>query len=195
MQAQKKTTKIIAPALTVFAVLTVITGVVYPLAMTAIAQATMPYQANGSLIKASDGKVIGSALLGQAFDLAREDYFASRPSATTPPYNAASSGASNLATSNPAFKKAIAARQIAYAGSGPCPADLLCASGSGLDPDISVAAARYQARRVAKARGLSQTQIHALIDSCIIKPQLGILGEPRINILSLNMALDHESKR
>ena len=94
-----------------------------------------------------------------------------------------------------AFKKAIAARQIAYAGSGPCPADLLCASGSGLDPDISVAAARYQARRVAKARGLSQTQIHALIDSCIIKPQLGILGEPRINILSLNMALDHESKR
>lgn len=193
MQAQKKTTKIIAPALTIFAVLTLITGAGYPLAMTAIAQVAMPYQANGSLIKAADGKVIGSALLGQAFD--RDDYFHSRPSATTPPYNAASSGASNLAASNPAFKKAVAARQATYSESGACAADLLCASGSGLDPDISVPAARYQASRVAEARGLSQAQIHALIDSCIIKPQLGILGEPRINILSLNMALDHESKR
>lgn len=192
-QNTKEKIRFLAPAITIFAFLTLATGIVYPLAMTGIAQATMPYQANGSLIQGTDGSVIGSTLLGQSFE--RQGYFHSRPSATTPPYNAAASGASNLASSNPAFKKAVAERQAAYKESGLCPADLLCASGSGLDPDISVAAARYQARRVAEARGLSQARIQALIDRSISKPQLGIIGKPHINVLALNMALDHESPR
>jgi K+-transporting ATPase ATPase C chain len=176
-----------------FVALTVITGIVYPAAVTAIAQAVFPTQANGSLIE-KDGKLIGSALIGQQFD--RNDYFWGRLSATTPnPYNAQSSSGSNLGPTNPALAHEVKARLAALheadpTNTAPVPVDLVTSSGSGLDPDISPAAAAYQAPRVARARGLSQARVDELIARHTTGRQFGLLGEPRVNVLKLNLALD-----
>jgi len=175
------------------AILTVLTGVAYPLLVTGIAQAVFPWQANGSLIEA-DAKVAGSALIGQPFDDPK--YFWGRPSATSPvAYNGASSGGSNLGPTNPALSDAVKGRVDALRAAepgfdAPVPVDLVTASGSGLDPDISPAAARYQERRVARARGLPPDRVAALVDAHVEGRQFGVLGEPRVNVLDLNRALD-----
>lgn len=172
---------------------TVLTGVIYPLVITAIAQIVFPSQANGSLI-VRDGKVVGSDLIGQPFDDPK--YFWSRPSATGPfPYNAAASSGSNLAVTNPAQLEAIRSRVTKLRESGvpadqPIPIDLLTASGSGLDPHISPAAARIQIPRVARARGLDERTVETLVDDAVESRQFGGLGEPRVNVLRLNLALD-----
>ncbi|WP_323073855.1 potassium-transporting ATPase subunit KdpC [Mycetohabitans endofungorum] len=179
--------------LVLFVALTVITGIVYPAAVTAIAQAVFPAQANGSLIE-KNGKLIGSALIGQQFD--RNDYFWGRLSATTPnPYNAQSSSGSNLGPTHPALADEVKGRHAALhkadpANTAPVPVDLVTSSGSGLDPDISPAAAAYQAPRVARARGLPQAQVDELIARNTTGRQFGLLGEPRVNVLRLNLALD-----
>jgi K+-transporting ATPase ATPase C chain len=184
---------LLRPVLVLFVALTVITGIVYPAAVTAIAQAVFPTQANGSLIE-KDGKLIGSALIGQQFD--RNDYFWGRLSATTPnPYNAQSSSGSNLGPTNPALAHEVKARLAALheadpTNTAPVPVDLVTSSGSGLDPDISPAAAAYQAPRVARARGLSQAWVDELIARHTTGRQFGLLGEPRVNVLKLNLALD-----
>ncbi|MCG1048287.1 MULTISPECIES: potassium-transporting ATPase subunit KdpC [Mycetohabitans] len=184
---------LLRPVLVLFVALTVITGIVYPAAVTAIAQAIFPIQANGSLIE-KDGKLIGSALIGQQFD--RNDYFWGRLSATTPnPYNAQSSSGSNLGPTNPALAHEVKARLAALheadpTNTAPVPVDLVTSSGSGLDPDISPAAAAYQAPRVARARGLSQARVDELIARHTTGRQFGLLGEPRVNVLKLNLALD-----
>ncbi|MCF7697443.1 potassium-transporting ATPase subunit KdpC (plasmid) [Mycetohabitans rhizoxinica] len=184
---------LLRPVLVLFVALTVITGIVYPAAVTAIAQAVFPTQANGSLIE-KDGKLIGSALIGQQFD--RNDYFWGRLSATTPnPYNAQSSSGSNLGPTNPALAHEVKARLAALheadpTNTAPVPVDLVTSSGSGLDPDISPAAAAYQAPRVARARGLSQARVDELIARHTTGRQFGLLGEPRVNVLKLNLALD-----
>jgi K+-transporting ATPase ATPase C chain len=176
-----------------FGLLTILTGLLYPALITGIAQVVFPHQANGSLIT-QNGQVVGSALIGQQFDDPR--YFWGRPSATGDyPYNAAISGGSNLGPTNPALEKQvsdrIAALKAADPGNNlPVPVDLVTASGSGLDPDISIAAARYQAARVARLRGLSLDRVQALIDLFTTGRTLGFLGEPRVNVLSLNLALD-----
>ena len=178
-------------------VFTVITGFAYPLAVTAIAKVAFRASANGSLIE-KDGKVLGSRLIGQPFSNAK--YFWSRPSATSPqPYNGASSSGSNLGPTNPALKEAVegrakALRDAGADGSQPVPVDLVTASGSGLDPHISPAAAEYQLPRVARARGLSQDKVRALVSQFTEGRQLGILGEPRVNVLELNLALDAATK-
>jgi K+-transporting ATPase ATPase C chain len=172
--------------------LTVITGVVYPLAITGIAQVVYPNQANGSLIL-NDGRAIGSELIGQPFDAT--EYFWGRLSATEPfPYNAAASSGSNLGPTNPALLEAAEARvkalhDIDPGNTQPIPVDLVTASGSGLDPHISVAAALYQVPRVASARGLSQAQVRVLVEECTEGRQWGLFGEPRVNVLRLNLAL------
>jgi K+-transporting ATPase ATPase C chain len=177
---------------------TVLTGVVYPLAITGIAQVAFPHQANGSLIQA-DGHIVGSELIGQPFDDPR--YFWSRPSATTPyPYNAGSSGGSNLAVSNPVQRDAVRDR-IARLRSAdpdnvaPIPGDLVTASGSGLDPQISVAAAEFQVARVARARGVPVERIRGFVAAATEPRQFGILGEPRVNALILNRLMDDASER
>ncbi len=181
------------PALAVFAALTVLTGLVYPAATTLIAQLLFPRQANGSLI-ARGGKVVGSELIGQAFRDPR--HFWSRPSATAPfPYNAASSSGSNLGPTNPALLRAVAARVAALraadpGNAAPIPPDLVTASGSGLDPDLSPAAALYQVPRVARARGLPAEALRALVEERVQGRGLGVFGEPRVNVLELNLALD-----
>lgn len=186
------------PALVLFVLFTLLTGVVYPLLVTAVAQTTFPHQANGSLIE-HEGMIVGSELIGQPFS--DPAYFWSRPSATTPyPYNAAASAGSNLAASNPALtaqvQARIAALQAADPGNPlPIPVDLVTASGSGLDPHISVAAAQYQANRVAQARGLSITEVNKLIEANMDGRFLGLLGEPRVNVLKLNLALDDLASR
>ncbi len=173
--------------------LALLTGLLYPLAITGIAVILFPRQAQGSLI-VTNGKVLGSALIGQPFESSQ--YFWSRPSATQPfPYNAAASGGSNLGPSNPALLRAVQARVNALHAADPgnhsaIPVDLVTASASGLDPDISVAAARYQAGRVAAARNLPVEQVYQLINAHAEGPQFGFLGEPRINVLELNLALD-----
>ncbi len=181
------------PALVSFAVLTVVTGILYPLAVTGIAQIVMPAQANGSLIL-KDGKPIGSALIGQSFSDPK--YFWGRPSATSPmPYNGAASTGSNLGPTNPALKDAVAVRVKALhdadpGNTAPIPVDLATASGSGLDPHISPAAAEYQVARVARERGLNPAAVHELVVQHSEQRQFGILGEPRVNVLQLNLALD-----
>src|SRR5262245_34670984 len=180
-------------ALVVFVLLTVVTGMAYPALVTAIAQGIFPSQANGSIIE-RNGKPAGSALIGQPFDDPR--YFWSRPSATTPfPYNPESSTGSNLGPTNPDQLKAVkerieTIRQAHPDQQGPVPADLVAASASGLDPHISPAAAEYQVTRVAKARGKSPDEIHRLVAAHTEGRTVGLLGEPRVNVLRLNLALD-----
>jgi K+-transporting ATPase ATPase C chain len=182
------------PLFVLFALLTVVTGVVYPLAVTGIAQVAFPWQANGSVIAGKDGKALGSALIGQPFSDPK--HFWSRPSGTSPqPYNGGSSGASNMGPSNPALADAVKARIDALraadpGNTAPVPIDLVTASGSGLDPHISVAAAKYQVARVARARNLPADRVMQLVDANTEKPLLGFLGEPGVNVLRLNLALD-----
>jgi K+-transporting ATPase ATPase C chain len=183
----------IRPALMALLVFTVLTGLVYPLVVTGIAQLFFPHQANGSLIVVN-GQTVGSALIGQSFDDPR--YFWGRLSATGPfPYNAAASSGSNLGPTNPALLDAVKARIAALkagdpANTQPIPVDLVTASASGLDPHISIAAALYQVPRVASARGMSEADVITLVDQYTEGRQLGFLGEPRVNVLLLNLALD-----
>ena len=179
-------------ALTLLATLTLLTGVAYPLLITGIAQAAFPHQANGSLIM-KDGKAVGSSLIGQPFDDPK--YFWSRPSGAAPVYNAASSTGTNLGPTNPALTDAVKQRIEALRAADPdnhdpVPVDLVTASGSGLDPHISPAAALYQAHRVAKARGLGEQLVRDAIAQHTDSPQLGMFGEPGVNVLALNLALD-----
>ncbi len=186
------------PALVMLALLTVITGVIYPLTVTAIAQAIFPWQANGSLL-VRNGQPAGSALIGQPFDAPK--YFWGRLSGTAPfPYNAAASSGSNLGPTNPALLDQVKARVAALkradpTNTAPIPADLVTASGSGLDPDISPAAAGYQVPRVARARGLDEAAVRRLVAEATTGPTLGLLGESRVNVLELNMALDRLQSR
>ncbi|MEM5341459.1 potassium-transporting ATPase subunit KdpC [Paraburkholderia azotifigens] len=181
------------PVLVLFVILTVVTGIVYPAVVTAVGQAIFRHQANGSLIE-KDGKPVGSEIIGQQFDAPH--YFWGRLSATTPyPYNAQSSGGSNLGPTNPALADEIKGRLAALhdadpTDTSPVPVDLVTSSGSGLDPEITPAAAAYQAARVAKARGLSREQVDGLIAENTSGRQLGVLGERRVNVLKLNLSLD-----
>lgn len=185
---------LLRPALAVFVVLSLITGLAYPLLTTGVAQAVFPHQANGSLVTDSTGRVVGSELVGQAFSDPK--HFWSRPSATGPmAYNAGASTGSNLGPSNPALHDAVKARIEALraadpGNTAPVPVDLVTASGSGLDPHISRAAADYQAARVARARGLSEAAVRSLVEQHTQGRTLGFLGEPRVNVLRLNLALD-----
>ncbi len=180
-------------SLRMLAVLTVATGIAYPLLVTAIATLAFPQQAGGSLVREGD-TVRGSALLGQPFS--GERYFWGRPSATSPtPYNAAASSGSNQGPTNPALAEAVAARVKALRDAGhdparPVPVDLVTASASGLDPHISPAAAEYQAARVARSRGVDAEAVRALVARHTEGRGFGILGEPRVNVLQLNLALD-----
>lgn len=181
------------PAVVLFAILSAITGLIYPLLVTGIGRVVFPYQAAGSLVE-RDGKIVGSALLGQPF--ADPGHFWSRPSATSPmPYNAAASSGSNLGPLNPALIDAVRDRVAALRAADPAnvarvPVDLVTTSASGLDPDISLAGAYYQAARVARARGIAENQVIALIAAHALQPMAGFLGEPRVNVLQLNLALD-----
>jgi potassium-transporting ATPase KdpC subunit len=184
---------LIRPAVTLFLLLSVVTGVVYPLAVTGVAQLAFPRQAAGSLIE-RDGGIVGSTLIGQNFGDPK--YFWGRPSATTPtPYNAANSAGSNLGPTNPALLHAVKERVEALkradpANTAPIPIDLVTASASGLDPEISVAAAEYQAGRVARARGLAPEAVKTLVAGHTVERLFGLLGERRVNVLALNLALD-----
>lgn len=186
---------IFRPALVMFGLLTLITGVLYPLAVTGIAQVVMPSQANGSLILDGD-RVVGSALIGQPFDEPR--YFWGRPSATGPnAYNAGASTGTNQGPLHPALREAVRRRVAALREADPSnraavPVDLVTASGSGLDPHVTPAAAYYQVRRVARARGATEAQVRAWVDAHVEGRTFGVLGEPRVNVLRLNRALDRE---
>lgn len=181
------------PAAVLLAAFTVLTGLFYPAAVTGIAQALFPAQANGSLLRAGD-RIVGSELIGQPFSSAR--YFWSRPSATAPsPYNGEASMGSNQGPTNPALQEAVAARVAALRAADPgnpdpIPADLVTASASGLDPHLSPAAAYYQVRRVARARGQSEARIRDMVAHHVEDRTFGVLGEPRVNVLRLNMELD-----
>ncbi|MDQ2780529.1 MAG: potassium-transporting ATPase subunit KdpC [Pseudomonadota bacterium] len=183
---------VLRPALVLFVVLSVLTGLVYPLVVTGIAQAAFPQRAAGSLI-VRGGKIVGSSLIGQSFT--DPEFFWGRPSATSPmPYNGGSSGGSNQGPLNPALIEAVKGRVVALraadpGNTAPVPVDLVTASGSGLDPQISVAGARYQAARVARVRGVPVARIEQLIAQQTETPILGFLGEPRVNVLQLNLAL------
>ncbi|AOB32346.1 hypothetical protein AKI39_18890 [Bordetella sp. H567] len=184
---------ILRPALVVFAILSLVTGLAYPYATTGVAQLLFPHEANGSLIE-QDGRVLGSSLIGQSFSSPR--YFWGRLSATAPmPYNASASGGSNLGPSNPALADAAKARIQALRAADPgnirpIPVDLVSASGSGLDPDISIAAADYQIDRVARARNLSTLEVAKRVQAHTRRPWFGLLGEPVVNVLALNLDLD-----
>ena len=184
---------ILRPVLVLFAALTVVTGLVYPIVVTAVSHAAFPSQANGSLIE-KNGKLVGSELLGQQFDA--PGYFWGRLSATSPnPYNPQASGGSNLGPTNPALADEVKGRISALhdadpTNTAPIPVDLVTSSGSGLDPEISPAAAAYQIDRVAKARKLSHNDVDALVQRATSGRQFGILGEARVNVLKLNLALD-----
>jgi len=193
----------IRPAIVVLFALTLITGLAYPLAMTGIAKVIFPYQAQGSLVE-SDGKVVGSALIGQEFD--SDKYFHGRPSATTAadpndstktvpaPYNAANSGASNLGPSNKALIDRVQGDIDTLKkenSAAPVPADLVTTSASGLDPHVSPEAALFQVARIAKARNLPEDRVRQLVADHTEGRLLGLLGEPRVNVLLLNLALDH----
>ncbi len=181
------------PAIVMVATLTVVTGIAYPLLVTGIARVAFPRQAGGSLV-VEDGRVVGSRLVGQAFDDPR--FFWGRPSATSPvPYDAGASSGSNLGPTNPALLEAARARIEALraadpTATGPVPVDLVTASASGLDPDISPAAAEYQVARVARARGLDPRTVRALVAKHTEGRTFGLLGEPRVNVLELNLALE-----
>jgi potassium-transporting ATPase KdpC subunit len=181
-------------AIVALIVFTIITGVIYPLVVTGLAQTLFADKANGSLIE-QDGKVVGSSLIGQAFEDPK--YFWSRPSATSPgaPYDASSSTGSNLDPTNPDLTKAISERVAALKeadpdNSAPVPVDLVTSSGSGLDPHISVAAAEYQVARVARVRNRPKDEIRKLVADHTESRTFGLLGEPRVNVLELNLALD-----
>lgn len=181
------------PAFVLFTALTLICCVLYPYVVTGIGQLALPRQAAGSLVE-RNGKTVGSALIGQAFSSSR--YFWGRPSATTPmPNNAASSGGSNLGPTNPALLYAVKERVAALkaadpANAAPIPIDLVTASASGLDPEISIAAAYYQAGRIARERKMTPEDVRGLIDRHSASRYFGFFGEPRVNVLSLNLALD-----
>jgi K+-transporting ATPase ATPase C chain len=187
----------IRPAVTVFVLLTILTGVAYPTLVTAVAQLVFPHRANGSVIE-RDGKAVGSELIGQTFD--GPGYFWGRPSATTKddkdfPYNAAASGASNLGPTNPALHDAVrdrikALREAHPDQTGAVPVDFVTASASGLDPHISLAAAEFQIKGVAKARGMSVDAVRQLVNDHTERRTFEVLGEPRVNVLKLNLALD-----
>ncbi len=183
----------IRPAIVALGLFTLLTGVAYPLAVTGIAQAAFPRQANGSLL-VRDGKTVGSSLIGQPFSDPR--YFWGRPSATGPvAYNGAASSGSNLGPTNPALLDAVKARIQALrdadpGNTAPVPVDLVTASGSGLDPHISPAAAFYQVSRIARERHMSADQVRRLVASHVEGPQWGVFGEARVNVLMLNLALD-----
>ena len=184
--------KNLTTAILIFLALTVLTGVIYPLVVTGIAQLVFPHQANGSLI-VRDGKAVGSELIGQPF--AGPTYFWSRPSATAPfPYNAGASTGSNLGPTNPDLLKRVKGDveriQAAHPGKGPVPVDLVTSSASGLDPHISPAAAYYQVERVAAARHLDASAVRRLVDEHVEGRTFGFLGEPRVNVLRLNLDLD-----
>ena len=187
-------TTMLRPAVASLACFTLLTGVVYPLLVTGLARAALPHQAGGSLLRDPDGTIVGSALIGQHFS--GPAHFWGRPSATSPdPYNAAASGASNQGPLNPALHASVRARIAAAraanpTATGPVPADLAMASASGLDPHISPEAARFQVARVAQARGKPAAEILAQVESHVIPRTLGVLGEPRVNVLQLNRALD-----
>jgi K+-transporting ATPase ATPase C chain len=179
-------------AIRALVVFTVITGVAYPLVVTGISQAAFKDRANGSLI-IQNGKIVGSSLIGQPFSDPK--YFWSRPSATSPmPYNGAASSGSNQGPTNPALKEAVEGRIKDHGGKTPVPADLVAASGSGLDPHISPAAAAYQVPRVAKTRNIPEEKLRELVARHTEGRQLGIFGEPRVNVLRLNLALDAAAK-
>lgn len=181
----------IRPTLTMLVMLTVLFGFAYPGASTLLVQSIFPDQAEGSLIKGKNGEVLGSKFIGQQFS--EPKYFWGRLSAAN--YNAAASTGSNLGSANPALLDAVKARMEALkaadpANTKPIPVDLVTASGSGLDPEISLAAAEYQLSRVAKARGVDENKIREVLQRFTSKRQLGMLGEPRVNVLQLNLALD-----
>lgn len=194
--------KHVRPAIVMILAMTALTGLVYPLAVTGIAQLAFPWQANGSVIR-KDGEVIGSALIGQQFTSAR--YFHGRPSATTGPdpkdpaktisvpYNAANSGGSNLGPTSKELVAHVKARAAALAKENPgvpIPVGLVTSSASGLDPDITPAGALFQVPRVAKARGLPEGEVRRLVEAHITPRLLGVIGEPHVNVLKLNLALD-----
>ena len=189
---------LLRPAISLFVVLTLVTGVVYPAVVTAIGGIAFADQARGSLLR-RDGRIVGSSLIGQSFSDPK--HFWSRPSATTPmANNAANSGGSNQGPLNPALVDAVkgrveALRKADPGNTAPIPVDLVTASASGLDPDISVAAAEYQVARVARARGLAPDAVRAAIARHTAGRQLGLLGEPRVNVLALNLDLDGSAPR
>jgi K+-transporting ATPase ATPase C chain len=189
--------KEIRPAIVSFVLLSAVTGIAYPLAVTGIAQGLMPDQANGSLIM-KDGKAVGSELIGQAFSDPK--YFWSRPSATGPtPYNGAVSSGSNLGPTNPALIDGVKGRVQALrdadpGNTAPVPVDLVTASGSGLDPHISPAAAEYQVQRVGRLRGLDAGSVRELVKQNTEGRQFGVFGEPTVNVLKLNLALDQGTR-
>ncbi len=185
--------KLIRQSIMMLVLLSIVTGIAYPLAVTGAAQLLFPRQANGSLVM-EHGKPVGSSLIGQSFT--EPKYFWGRPSATAPmANNGASSSGSNQGPSNPALTEAIqqridALRAVDPGNAAPVPVDLVTASGSGLDPDISPAAAQYQIARVARVRGMTEANVQAMVDRATSGRQFGVLGEPRVNVLALNMALD-----
>jgi K+-transporting ATPase ATPase C chain len=184
---------LVRPAFSLFVALSVITGLIYPLLITGIARMAFPYQASGSLIE-HDGKILGSSLIGQPFSDPK--HFWGRPSATSPnPYNALASSGSNLAPTNPALVDGVKTQIGALNAAdptlqGPIPADLVAASASGLDPQISPAAAYFQVDRIAKARNIPATRVKSIVDAHVVGRQLGFLGESTVNVLDLNLALD-----
>ncbi|MBX9813627.1 MAG: ATPase [Proteobacteria bacterium SG_bin5] len=186
-------TSALRPAVVMTLLFALLLGLAYPLALAGLGQALFPAAANGSLVRDARGQVIGSELIGQRF--ASDLYFHGRPSAAGKGYDAIASSGSNLGPTSKALAERVAADKAAMGARGAVPADLVTASGSGLDPHISPAAARFQIARVARARGLSQDRVAALVDRHVETPLFGFLGKPRVNVLALNRALDQAAPR